>query len=880
MRASASLAPQVLRRRRVMAFGVVRPTAANPVRLGVGLMTDGTQREPFARIADEIAKSTSAVDRQTPADAGSLISPVPDGAPELPSFWRGVGSPTHSWPYRDADGRLLRWTLRFEPHEGGKDIRPVTLWRSSSGRLRWRFSAGAADRPLYGLDRLAARPTAPVLVVEGEKAADAASARFPAFVAVTWPGGSNAVGKADLSCLTGRHIVVWPDADDAGVKAADTFRRAAVAAGCGAVGIVRLPSGLPKGWDLADPWVPALGQSDAIALIDSAMNGGRSETVTPWGFRSDSSGWWWAPEGDSKGTDGPPPPVWLCAPFQLAAFARDEDGLDWSLVLDFRDPDGRTKREIIGKAELAGDAVDVRRRLMGAGLQLATGRAARERLQSLLASMVSTERARLVSSTGWKNGVYVLPHRSIGTASVTETVIFRGRSGGTYHSEGGSYEAWRREVAAPMAGNAIGVFAMSAAFAGPLMRDLNAEGGGFHFRGGSSTAKTTVLRVAGSVCGGGGPIGFLQSWRNTDNALEAVALAHNDGLLALDELRALSPEAAGAAAYALATGATKGRLRADAELRARPSWRVMILSTGELSLSDLIRLTRSRDKTYAGQELRLIDLAVDMEVPGPGGKSMGAWQTIHGHPTPAAFSDSVKEASSRHYGHALPLFVEGYLSRLSELRDTGQALMTKFLDRVLTDTDHGQARRGAQRFAAVAAAGEIAALLDVVPWDRGESLRAAATLFRRWAAAYGRDAVHEDREAVLRVRAFLERFEGSRFRWLKDDVGEAESYAIEAAERDGRPREGEARSLDVAGWKGTHEGRGLVYHFNTEFLRTDLFAGMDVHSALKALKGAGYLVCNGGDGRLTNKVSIPGVGKRNFYSVSAQIMDADLHDDG
>lgn len=841
-------------------------------------MGEPTPADAFARIAADVAEYPASPVADKAADGAVMVAPASSDAPELPQSWRGVGVPVARWPYRDAQGRILRWTLRFQNPDGGKDIRPATLWRSHDGRLRWKLSAGTGARPLYGLDRLALRPNAPVIVVEGEKAADAAAERFPAFVAMTWPGGSNAIAKADLGPLRGRDLVIWPDADDAGVKAADAFRRAAAAAGCKSVGVVRLPGGLPKGWDLADEWAGGLDAAGATALIDTAMNSGRSETVVPWGYRSDSSGWWWAPEGDSRGGDAPPPEIWLCAPFQLAASARDEDGLDWSLVLDFRDPDGKAKREIIGKSELAGDAVDVRRRLMGAGLQLAVGRAARERLQSLLAQILSTDRARLVSSTGWKNGIYVLPHKSIGAASSSESVIFRGRAGGTYHAEGGSYEEWRRQVAAPMAGNAFGVFAMSAAFAGPLMRDLNAEGGGFHLRGGSSTAKTTVLRVAGSVCGGGGPIGFLQSWRNTDNALEAVALAHNDGLLALDELRALAPEAAGAAAYALATGATKGRLRADAELRARPSWRVMILSTGELSLSDLIRLTRGRDKTYAGQELRLIDLAVDMEVRGPGGKTMGAWQTIHGAESPAAFSDAVKEASAKHYGHALPLFIERYLARLAELRLSGEGLIQQFLADVLNEADHGQARRGAQRFAVVAAAGEIAAALDVVPWAPGEAMGAAAILFRRWAAAYGRDAVHEDREAILRVRAFLERFEGSRFRWLKDEVGEEQEYVTESQERDGRPREGEARSLDVAGYKGTHEGRGLVYHFNTEFLRTDVFAGLDSLGALKALKSAGYLVSNGEGTRLTNKVAIPGLGKRSFYSIPASIMDAELHD--
>lgn len=836
-------------------------------------MTD----DPFGRISS--AGSEDAGQPTAQADKGQIVSPAPANAPPLPATWRRTGSPSAIWTYRDARGRVLRHTLRFELADGGKDIRPVTLWRGPDDRLRWRFSAGGGDRPLYGLDRLAARPEASVLMVEGEKAADAAAERFPNYVAMTWPGGSQALGKADLTPLAGRTVIVWPDADAPGLKAGEALKRLASTQGVAAIGLVRLPDDLPKGWDLADAWPEGFGPLEAQAAIDRALNASRSETVSPWGYRLDSSGWFWAPAGDSKGGEAPAP-VWLCSPFNLAAEARDEDGLDWSLVIDFRDRDGRAKREIIGRSELAGDAVDVRRRLMGAGLQIATSRHARERLQALLGTMVSTERSRLVNSAGWKGSIYVMPHRSIGAAA-GESVIFRGRAGGTYHADAGTYEGWRDGVAAPMSGNAVGLFALSTAFAGPLLRDLTGEGGGFHLRGGSSTGKTTVSRAAGSVCGGGGPIGFSQTWRNTDNALEAVALAHNDGLLVLDEIKALSPEAAGGAAYALATGATKGRLKADAELRSRPSWRVIILSTGELSLSDLIRLTRGKDKSYAGQELRLIDIAVDMEAVGPGGQTMGVWQDIHGEANPADFSAAVQAASERHYGHALPLFVTRYLARLPDMRVAALEIQAEFLASVLTETDHGQARRGAARFALVAAAGELAAVLDVVPWKAGEATAAAALLFKRWADSFGRETIREDREAVRLVRMFIERFEGSRFRPLKE-IADEDVFYDEAVGRDRsseRPREAEARSLDVAGWTGVHGDHGKVFHFHTEFMRTEIFAGMDAHAALRAIKAAGFLISNGEAGRLTNKVSVPGAGKRSFYSISAAILEADLHGD-
>jgi DNA primase len=70
-----------------------------------------------------------------------------------------------------------------------------------------------------------------VLVVEGEKAADAARALFPDHVAVCWQGGAQAVVLADWQPMAGRYLTVWPDNDDAGRKAVAAVAKAASAAG-------------------------------------------------------------------------------------------------------------------------------------------------------------------------------------------------------------------------------------------------------------------------------------------------------------------------------------------------------------------------------------------------------------------------------------------------------------------------------------------------------------------------------------------------------------------------------------------------------------------------------------------------------------------------
>ena len=134
----------------------------------------------------------------------------------------------------------------------GKKIRP--LWWDGS---KWLWKAPPAPRPLYRLDALRSRPDAPVLIVEGEKAADAAQRLFPEAVAITWPSGCKAIDKADWTPMAGRRCVLWPDADDVGRQAMAKLAPRLLAAGAAQVRIVHPPADALEGWDLADAdWTP------------------------------------------------------------------------------------------------------------------------------------------------------------------------------------------------------------------------------------------------------------------------------------------------------------------------------------------------------------------------------------------------------------------------------------------------------------------------------------------------------------------------------------------------------------------------------------------------------------------------------------------------
>ena len=108
-------------------------------------------------------------------------------------------------------------------------------------------------RPLYGLDRLAAKPDATVLLVEGEKCADAGHAELHDLAVVSWPGGGNAFGNVDCLPLSGRRVITWADFDEPGVQAMAAAREKLRVLNCKLWDIVLPPAGSkPKGWDIAD----------------------------------------------------------------------------------------------------------------------------------------------------------------------------------------------------------------------------------------------------------------------------------------------------------------------------------------------------------------------------------------------------------------------------------------------------------------------------------------------------------------------------------------------------------------------------------------------------------------------------------------------------
>lgn len=189
-----------------------------------------------------------AVKAEDITDRPEIVLPMPEPVIIPESLRKSLGQePDAMWIYRMSDGSAFGAVARWNPEGERKQIRPI-IWNGQQHVT----SGFGKSRPLYNGDLLAASPACPVLIVEGEKAADAAAQYAPdGWVVTTWQGGAKAVDQTDWAALGGHECVIWPDNDTPGIEAAIEIQRLLHGLRI-PVSIVGLSPAFPDGWDLGD----------------------------------------------------------------------------------------------------------------------------------------------------------------------------------------------------------------------------------------------------------------------------------------------------------------------------------------------------------------------------------------------------------------------------------------------------------------------------------------------------------------------------------------------------------------------------------------------------------------------------------------------------
>jgi uncharacterized protein (DUF927 family) len=586
----------------------------------------------------------------------------------------------------------------------------------------------------------------------------------------------------------------------------------------------------------------------------------------------------WRSPADAPTPDGPPPPKrkgpspfsitpnavllvnddggkeFVCSHLRVDARTRDSKGSEWGRLLVWTDSEGREKEWAMPMELLAGDGIELRKELLRGGLIPGYSRHANQHLLHYILSEQPNKYACCVPKLGWHNDVvYVLPDAAI-PHNTKERVIYQAPAQiQHFYNTAGTLDDWRSQISVLCRGNSRLIFAVSLAFAGPLLGPLGIEGGGFHFANPTSIGKSTTQLVGGSVLGGGnGDHGFCRSWRHTSNGLESVALIHNDSLLILDELREMAdPKEVETCIYMLANGSIKGRHPRFSNNRPAATWRILFLSSGEFPLSEYA--AAAGRKIRGGAEVRLINLPADA------GAGLGIFESLNGESSPGCLAEKLKNAALSIYGSPFRAFLEALFSDRDKYLNWARRYTAEFVSDNLPAGAATEVRRALRRFAVAAVAGEMVTDMGVVDWEADTATWAATRLFNTWIEDRGGIGQADMQAALRQVRAFFEAHGSSRFQTVLTRMDKSGDAIDE-------------RVINRAGyWKRDEDGQRLFLVF-PEVFRHDICAAFDAESVARELARQDLLIK--GDGKnLTRREAVPDQSRPRFYVIRGRILE-------
>jgi putative DNA primase/helicase len=161
-------------------------------------------------------------------------------------------------------------------------------------------------------------------------------------------------------------------------------------------------------------------------------------------------------------------------------------------------------------------------------------------------------------------------------------------------------------------------------------------------------------------------------------------------------------------------------------------------------------------KQTAGQRVRMVD------VPPVIGK-LGVFENLDGFVDGEEFSKHLQAASYRFYGTPIRAFLASIAPNLGKVATEAKSAIKGFVKDTCPAGSSGQVSRVCNRFGLIAAGGELAIRLKILPWPEGEAEKAAKICFRAWLDARGGNGASEDLQGVNSVRNSLAAHHSARF---------------------------------------------------------------------------------------------------------------------
>ncbi len=330
---------------------------------------------------------------------------------------------------------------------------------------------------------------------------------------------------------------------------------------------------------------------------------------------------------------------------------------------------------------------------------------------------------RVARGIGWQNKVYITPnHYHAATKNAVE-VFHADYTNAKKWATRGELDDWKKYLAAPSGKRSqLLVFLICVAFVPPLLSLLKRRGFGVNLVGKPQSGKTTATAVAGTVWGGGGQNGFMETWKISKNGIEDHARDHKDALLCMDDTSRITcnakerAEILWDAIFCYDGGHEKKRKG----LGLPDEWNGILLSS---SNEPAVKILRDGGKEWGEQfGSRFLEITIDKNTE-TGEPSI--LDSISGkYNTHREYIDKyLAPKLNRYYGTP----IEGFLKKLSkdwrdaekrkELKLQLRSYENLFTKKCIEKVERKGMARAENAFALIYAAGRLAQQYGLVPWD-------------------------------------------------------------------------------------------------------------------------------------------------------------------
>lgn len=413
----------------------------------------------------------------------------------------------------------------------------------------------------------------------------------------------------------------------------------------------------------------------------------------------------------------------VLADIQIVARGGDMDTHGWGIVVAWHDPAGAEHVEIL--RDLTPDRVA--QQLRNGGAWVSPEAQHKSMLVHWLQSAPVSALAVLRGRTGWSDdsNYFVQPDGVIsGRIDHGKKVFFAGSSKAAKGWRAcGSLSDWQAAVGELCQASDRALFMVCAALAAPLLKASGEPSGGFCLIGESGDGKSTALRAGTSVWAH--PIDFEKGFDMSAAGPEALASAHSDLFLPLDEMGRAAPESIQKVIYTLANGAGRARSGVSGDLRDVATWRTLFCVTSEKTISDIVAGSKAGGTASVGVEHRLLEL-------NSRGQAGGIFDRLPEGSNRESITSFFYQAVRHQHGTAGQVWLEWLCLHADAVADL-HAQVDAMRDSMSEPQDTAQTRRALRRFGLVAVAAALAEASGVLPQAWG-AVGAVQRVMHGWKA--------------------------------------------------------------------------------------------------------------------------------------------------